>query len=78
MTAEPLCWGGEGFVSHPLHLTTGLVVNSFIITNPTLAGERMRLIPKVSILSEQKYLISSDMRYLFDPLDPTGHFYVHK
>ena len=42
-----------GGVSHPLQLTTGLVVNSFIITNPTLAGERMLLIPKVSILSEQ-------------------------
>ena len=35
-------WGG---VSHPLQLTTGLVVNSFIITNPNLAGERMLLIP---------------------------------
>ena len=41
--------GGGGGVSHPLHLTTRLVVNSFIITNPTLAGERMLLIPKVSI-----------------------------
>ena len=37
--------GGGGVVSHPLQLTTGLVVNSFIITNPTLAGERMLLIP---------------------------------
>ena len=45
--------GGGGGSSHPLQLTTGLVVNSFIITNPTLAGERMLLIPKVSILSEQ-------------------------
>ena len=45
--------GGGGFVSHPLQLTTGLVVNSFVITSPTLAGERMLLIPKVSILSEQ-------------------------
>ena len=45
--------GGGGVVSHPLQLTTGLVVNSFIITNPTLAGERMLLIPKISILSEQ-------------------------
>ena len=45
--------GGGGGVSHPLQITTGLVVNSFIITNPTLAGERMPLIPKVSILSEQ-------------------------
>ena len=45
--------GGGGGVSHPLQLTTGLVVNSFIITNPTLAGECMLLIRKVSILSEQ-------------------------
>ena len=45
--------GGGGGVSHPLQLTTGLVVNSFVITSPTLAGERMLLIPKVSILSEQ-------------------------
>ena len=37
--------GGGGGVSQPLQLTTGLVVNSFIITNPTLAGERMFLIP---------------------------------
>ena len=35
----------EGIFSHPLQLTTGLVVNRFIITNPTLAGERMLLIP---------------------------------
>ena len=57
MTVEPLCWGGGGGVSlsHPLQLTAGLVVNNFIITNPTLAGERMLLIPKVSILSEQIY-----------------------
>ena len=44
---------GGGGVSHPLQLTTRLVVNSFIITNPTLAGERLLLIPKASILSEQ-------------------------
>ena len=46
---------GGGAVSHPFQLTTGLVVNSFIITSPspTLAGEGMLLIPKVSILSEQ-------------------------
>ena len=47
---------GGGGVSHPLQLTTGLVVNSCIITNPTLAGERMLLIPKVSILSEQMWM----------------------
>ena len=52
MTVEPLCWRWGG-VSHPLQLTTGLVVNSFIITSPTLAGECMLLILKVSILSEQ-------------------------
>ena len=52
--------GGGGGVSHPLQLTTGLVVNSFIITSPTLAGERMLLIPKVSILSKQiSFLISN-------------------
>ena len=39
-------------VSHPLQLTTGLVIKS-VTTSPTLAGERMLLIPKVSILSEQ-------------------------
>ena len=50
-----LWWGGGG-VSHPLQLTTGLVVNSFIITYPTLAGESMLLILKVSILSEQIYI----------------------
>ena len=49
MTVELLCWG----VSHPLQLTTGLVVNNFIITNSHLGSERMLLIPKVSILSEQ-------------------------
>ena len=31
----------------------GLVVNTLVITSPTLAGERKLLIPKVSILSEQ-------------------------
>ena len=45
-------WGGVS-PSHPLQLTTRLVVNSFVITIPTLAGERMLLIPKVSILLEQ-------------------------
>ena len=43
--------GGGGF--HPLQLTTGLVINSSVTTSPTLAGEHMLLIPKVSILSEQ-------------------------
>ena len=47
--------GGGGF--HPLQLTTGLVVNSFVITSPTLAGKCMLLIPKVSILSEQSEII---------------------
>ena len=51
MTAEPRCWGGGG-VSHPLQLTTGLVIKS-ITTSPTLAGERMLFILQVSILSEQ-------------------------
>ena len=39
-------------VSHPLQLTTRLVIKS-VTTSPTLAGERMLFIPKVSILSEQ-------------------------
>ena len=51
MPVEPRCWGVG--VSHPLQLTTGLVINNFVTTSPTLAGERMLLIPKVSILSEQ-------------------------
>ena len=52
--------GGGGVVSHPLQLTTGLVVNSFVITSPTLAGEHMPLIPKVSILSEQTKIVNKD------------------
>ena len=45
--------GGGGGVSHPLQLTTRLVINSSVTTSPTLAGESMLLIPKVRILSEQ-------------------------
>ena len=48
--------GGGGGVSHPLQLTTGLVIKS-VTTSPTLAGERMLLIPKASILSEQTYFL---------------------
>ena len=44
--------GGGGGVSHPLQLTTGLVIKS-ITTSPTLAGEHMLFILQVSILSEQ-------------------------
>ena len=44
---------GGGGSSHPLQLTTGLVINNSVTTSPTLASERMLLIPKVSILSEQ-------------------------
>ena len=44
--------GGGGGVSHPLQLTTGLVIKS-ITTSPILAGERMLFILQVSILSEQ-------------------------
>ena len=51
MTAEPRCWGG---VSHPLQLTTGLVIKS-VTTSPTLAGEHMLFILQVSILSEQTH-----------------------
>ena len=36
---------GEGGVSRPLQLTTGLVIKSSVTTSPTLAGERMLLIP---------------------------------
>ena len=45
--------GGGGGVSHPLQVTTGLVINISVTTSPTLAGERMLFIPKVSILSEK-------------------------
>ena len=45
MTAEPRCWGGGGGGSHPLQLTTGLVIKS-VTTSPTLAGERMLFIPR--------------------------------
>ena len=48
-----------GGVSHPLQLTTGLVIKS-ITTSPTLAGEHMLFILQVSILSEQiKVLITN-------------------
>ena len=36
---------GGGGVSHPLQLTTGLVINNSVTTSPTLAGEHMLLIP---------------------------------
>ena len=64
MTVEPrcVCVGGGGGVSHPLQLTTGLVINSSVTTSPTLAGEHMLLIPKVSILSEQTLVISFEHR----------------
>ena len=41
-----------GGVSHPLQLTTGLVIKS-VTTNPALSGEHMLFILQVSILSEQ-------------------------
>ena len=44
--------GGGAGVSHPLQLTTGLVIKS-VTTSPTLAGEHMLFILQVSILSEQ-------------------------
>ena len=43
MTDELRWWGGG--VSHPLRLTTGLVIKS-VTTSPTLAGERMLFIPR--------------------------------
>ena len=55
MTVEPLCWGWG--VSHPLQLTTRLVIKS-ITTSPTLAGERILFILQVSILSEQMVRIN--------------------
>ena len=54
--------GGGGGGLHPLQLTTRLVINSSVTTSPTLAGERMLLIPKVSILSEQ--MILSSLAYI--------------
>ena len=62
MTAEPRCWGGGGgVVSHPLQLTTGLVIKS-ITTSPTLAGEHMLFILQVSILSEQIYITDNEYK----------------
>ena len=49
--------GGGGGVSHPLQLTTGLVIKS-VTTSPTLAGERMLFILQVSILSEQTEILT--------------------
>ena len=46
------CGGG---VSHPLQLTTGLVIKS-VTTSPTLAGECMLFILQVSILLEQIHI----------------------
>ena len=48
-----------GGVSYPLQLTTGLVIKS-VTTSPTLASERMLLIPKVSILSEQTMRVTKE------------------
>ena len=45
MTVELRCWGSGG-LSHSLQLTTGLVINNSVTTSPTLAGERMLLIPR--------------------------------
>ena len=60
--------GGGGGVSHPSQLTTGLVIKS-VTTSPTLAGERMLFIPKVSILSEQinKYNLHLVTRKMIPP-----------
>ena len=66
-------------VSHLLQLITGLVINSSVTTSPTLAGERMLLIPKVSILSEHrsnfieiytifKYILNKDDFHNFSSL----------
>ena len=51
MTVELLHWGGGDLPSPSANYRAGSY--SYIITNPTLAGERMLLIPKVGILSEQ-------------------------
>ena len=45
--------GGRGGCLPPPPANYWVGSYSFIITSPTLAGERMLLIPKVSILSEQ-------------------------
>ena len=52
-----------GGVSHPLQLTTGLVINNSVTTNPTLASECMLLIPKASILSEQTVILIIIIQY---------------
>ena len=36
--------GGGGVVSHPLQLTTGLVINNSVTTSPTFGSEHMLLI----------------------------------
>ena len=56
MTAEPLCWGG---VSHPLQLTTGLVIKS-VTTSPTLAGEHMLF------YSAGKYSVGTNMSIFYN------------
>ena len=52
-------------VSHPLQLTTGLVINSSVTTSPTLAGERMLLIPKVSIRKNVFWLKQNSYFFLY-------------
>ena len=62
--------GGGGGVSHPLQLTTGLVINNSVTTSPTLAGERMLLIPKVakySVGTISKFLLSQKVCFLSYP-----------
>ena len=59
MTVEQLCWGGGGGgVSHPLQLNTGLVVNSFIITNSHL-GRRA-----YAFYSKGKYSVGTNEEQL--------------
>ena len=53
--------GGGGGVSHPLQLTTGLVVNSFIITN---CSDRILTCRINSICSPAKVgLVVTDFNY---------------
>ena len=62
-----------GDVSHPLQLTTGLVIKS-ITTSPTLAGEHMLFILQVSILSEQTDFLGQNLGVPYYECNPRFHF----
>ena len=73
MTAEPRCWGG---VSHPLQLTTGLVIKIYNNQSPPLAGEHMLFILQVSILSEQTGSLSSSEANVTNGIATQGKTFV--